>query len=564
MVSAERSRTGAQAIVDTLVQLGVSTVFGLPGVHNLALWEALRERPIRLVGVRHEQTAVYAADGRARCSGELGVALTTTGPGAANALAATGEAYAGHSPVVVVATDIPSTLRCPGVMRGVLHETRDQAAMFAPVVKATLVAESATQLPELMRRAAAHALAAPCGPVYLQIATDLLSAAAEPTTVAAALDGTAHPAAGVAGVVTAAPGDEAIDRAVAALHAAERPLVWAGSGAVAAGADAAVAELAGRLGAPVLETYGARGLLGADHPCRVGLPPHLPAVGALWDEADLVLAIGSDLDGMNTQNWLQPQPPTLIAINVDAVDAAKNYRVDVMLQGDARVLVERIVAALAERADGAAPAALATRLRALRVAERARLADEEPTALRFLDTLAATLPAGAPIVCDMCIPGYWVAALHPFALSRRLVYPVGWGTLGFGFPASIGAALDHPERVIAVVGDGGFMFACGELATVAQEQPELTVVLVDDGGYGMLRYDQAHSGSPAFGVDLATPDFVALARAFGVRVVAVDDVGDSLAAALRDELGSRGPGMIVVSAAMAPPPTTSPRWYRRR
>src|SRR3954447_8700756 len=132
--------TGAQVIVAALEDAGVEVAFGLPGVHNLALWEALRSSPIRLVGVRHEQAAAYAADGYARATGRLGVALTTTGPGAANTLAAVGEAWASRSPVLVVATDIPSTLRRPGAYRGILHETADQAAMFAPVVKSTHVA----------------------------------------------------------------------------------------------------------------------------------------------------------------------------------------------------------------------------------------------------------------------------------------------------------------------------------------------------------------------------------------------------------------------------------------
>src|SRR5258705_9700352 len=127
--------TGARLIVDLLEGRGVDVCFGLPGVHNLALWEALRESPIRLVGVRHEQAAAYAADGYARATGRLGVALTTTGPGAANTLGAVGEAWASRSPILVVATDIPSSLRRPGAYRGVLHECSDQAAMFAPVVK---------------------------------------------------------------------------------------------------------------------------------------------------------------------------------------------------------------------------------------------------------------------------------------------------------------------------------------------------------------------------------------------------------------------------------------------
>ena len=147
--------TGAQVIVAQLEDAGVEVCFGLPGVHNLALWEALRESPIRLVGVRHEQAAAYAADGYARASGKLGVALTTTGPGAANTLGAVGEAWASRSPILVIATDIPTTLRRPGVYRGVLHETSGQADMFAPVTRMVMVVEAAEQLASL----------APHGPV---------------------------------------------------------------------------------------------------------------------------------------------------------------------------------------------------------------------------------------------------------------------------------------------------------------------------------------------------------------------------------------------------------------
>src|SRR3954462_5292488 len=160
--------TGADVLVSALESLGVEAVFGLPGVHNLAAWEALRESPIRLIGVRHEEAAVYAADGYPRATGELGVALVTTGPGAANTLAATGEAWASGSPVLVVATDIPSTLRRPGEYRGVLHECTAQAAMFAPVTKAQFA------WPDV-QEAIDAALATPTRPVYLEIPTDLLS-----------------------------------------------------------------------------------------------------------------------------------------------------------------------------------------------------------------------------------------------------------------------------------------------------------------------------------------------------------------------------------------------------
>ena len=172
--TASATATGAGSVVSTLEQLDVGLAFGLPGVHNLAIWKALSGSPIRLVGVRHEQTAVYAADGFARATGRLGVALVTTGPGAANALAATGEAMASSSPVLVIATEIPSTLRRDRVYRGVLHETRDQTAMFRPVTKAVRMIAGADEIAEAVLECGRVAQAAPSGPVYLGIPTDLL------------------------------------------------------------------------------------------------------------------------------------------------------------------------------------------------------------------------------------------------------------------------------------------------------------------------------------------------------------------------------------------------------
>src|SRR5919112_75660 len=145
--------TGAALGVAALERAGVEVAFGLPGVHNLSLWRALGESPIRLVGVRHEQTAAYAADGYARATGKLGVALTTTGPGAANTLAAVGEAWACRQPILVIATDIPARVRRPGVWRGALHEETDQAAMFQPVVKEAIRVHSAEQIGPAVARA---------------------------------------------------------------------------------------------------------------------------------------------------------------------------------------------------------------------------------------------------------------------------------------------------------------------------------------------------------------------------------------------------------------------------
>ncbi|WP_028061679.1 thiamine pyrophosphate-binding protein [Candidatus Solirubrobacter pratensis] len=554
---------GAAVMVEELERAGVEVAFGLPGVHNLALWEALRSSSIRLVGVRHEQTAAYAADGYARATGRLGVALTTTGPGAANTLAGVGEAWASRSPILVIATDIPSGLRREGAYRGILHETAGQADMFAPVVKATHVAHTAGAVAGAAAAAIRDALAAPTRPVYLEISTDLLAAdvpdgrhdagagvAHAPVAAGAALAAsTSSPAAGPA--IALAPLDGALEQAVARIDAAARPLIWAGGGARDAGDE--VARLAGKLGAPVLTTYGAAGIL-SGHRCLVGLPPHAEPAGRLWDEADLVLAIGSDLDGVQTQNFAQPQPPALIAVSLEPVG---NYRVDVALTGEAAA----VTAALADRVT-ARDADPRERIAAVRAEACGAL---DATALRFLDAIRFALPGDAVLVADMCIPGYWLAGFYTPAVPRRLQVPLGWGTLGYAFPASLGPALAGGGPVVSVSGDGGFLYACGELATVAQERIPLTAVVVDDGGYGMLRYDQAKAGGTSYGVDLLTPDFAALAASFGIRAETVEGLDDEFGEALARHVADPEPSLLVAKTPvpLVPPPNTSPNWYRR-
>ncbi|MEC3978629.1 thiamine pyrophosphate-binding protein [Amycolatopsis sp. H20-H5] len=538
------SPTGAQHLADALTALGTEVVFGLPGVHNLPLWEALAATDIRLIGVRHEQTAGYAADGYARATGRLGVALVTTGPGAANTLGAVGEAMASAAPILVVATDIPSTLRRPGVVRGVLHETSDQQAMFAPITKGGFTVREPQQIAGTVRRAAALALRPQSGPVYLGIPTDFL------TTRAAARN---------------PPSSHARESELPDLAAAEellansrRPLIWAGGGALRAGAGEAIGKLAEKLVAPVITTFAARGLLPPDHPCLAPNPVHAPEVGALWDDADLVLAIGTDFDGLMTQNWLMPQPKKLIAINVDPDDAAKNYPPDLTLAGDAKALTEALTV---EQRPGIAE--LVERLAKIAAIVKHRVRDEEPQAADLLATFDEVLPEDTTIVSDMCVAGYWIGGFHKVRAPRRLAYPMGWGTLGYGFPASLGAAAAGTGRAVCVTGDGGFLFACGDLATLAQEQLPVTVIIVDDGGYGMLRYDQERAGLERRGVDWDSPDFVGLARSFGVHADRVSGFGRAFRRLLGEFIESDEPNVLVVRAKLKPPVNTSPRWYRR-
>jgi len=188
----------------------------------------------------------------------------------------------------------------------------------------------------------------------------------------------------------------------------------------------------------------------------------------------------------------------------------------------------------------------------------------DPEAAEFLTTLATSLPEDAVVVSDMCIPGYWLGGFHRTPAPRKLIYPLGWGTLGCAFPQALGTALAGGGPAVSISGDGGFLYACGELAAAAQEKIPVTAVVVDDGGYGMLRFDQELRGDPHLGVDLQSPDFEALARSFGVRAETVDGLGDAFEAKLQHHATLAEPTVLVARAALGPPPNVSPRWYRRK
>ena len=528
MVSA--SISVARQVLDTVALHGASTVFGLPGVHNLAFWRA-PDRPTPMV-VRHEQAAVYAADGWARSTGTLGAAVVTTGPGAANTVAAFGEAAAASSPVLLVASEIPQAQRRRGRLRGVLHESRDQAALFAPLARATFTPRSPAEVAQVLDQAIAAALRHPRGPVYLDVPADVLGQQAVP---APREHGWHEPD----------PDPGLLDAAAALLGG--KVVIWAGGGAVDAGPS--VAALAEHLGAPVVSTWQGRGCPPTDHPAAVGLPPHEPEVAALIGSADVLLAVGGDLDGMNTRNWSMPRPPVLVTVDPVPVpdpewspDAAVTGRIGEALRG----LLERV------------PKRLPWAEADLRGPVLARLAADPATAeaVALVEAVQSARGPDTVLVCDMAVAGYWVGGYAAAPGPRRLAYPVGWGTLGFGLPAALGpAAAGYPT--IAVCGDGGLMMALGELATLVQQRLPVVVLVVDDGGYGMLRYDQEVAGHPRVGVDLVTADFPALAAAFGLPAVSVDGIAD-----LPDALGQAvGPCLVHVTTRLTPPRTTSPRWH---
>ncbi len=551
--------TVAGRLLEQMAAAGAATVYGLPGVHNLAFWRAGRigqdpedghdgaeDGLPRIVNVRHEQTAVYAADGFARASGRPGFALVTTGPGAANAAGAFGEAAASRSPVVLVASEVPRAVVEAGV-RGALHQSSDQAGMFRPLAKAVFTPRTPDDAVADVAAAIRQAMTAPQGPVYVDVPADVLGAPAP-----------AAPADRALAAPRVVPQDPAgLEQAAAVLAGAATVAVWAGGGVVQADAAAALALVAERLRAPVLTTFAGRGLLPPEHPCLVPLPPHEPEVEALLARAEALLVVGSELDGMNTKNLSLALPPAVVNVNVDPGRLAVPGRAVHGVAADAGWALAELARRLPGRGSGLAddvPRVVAGVWR--RLGDDPRTAD----ATRLVGIVQDLATARATVVVDMAIAGYWLAGYLAPARPRRLQYPMGWGTLGYALPASVGAAAGAAEPVLVVCGDGGAMFALGELATLAQEELPVTVLVVDDGGYGMLRFDQRHEAAPR-GTDLRTPDFPALAAAFGIPAEDVEGVGDPLARALGRALSSGEPRLVRCRAALFPPRTTSPRWH---
>lgn len=548
MTEFDRDRTVAETIVDILVDQGVDVAFGIPGVHNLALWEAARTNPsLEIVGVRHEQAAVYAADGVARRTRRPAAAFTITGPGAANAAGAFGEAASCGSPVVLIATEVAKRDRSARGSFGRVHGSPNQAAMFEHLAKRVFRIRSSSDTARLVREALCLAQAAPQGPVFLDVPTDILSAAVR---------GEDRPA-----VEPAALPAADVDELLAALSRSDRPLIWAGGGAASDDASKVVRELARRLGAPVLTTFAGRGIVTLRDAGWVGYPVHEPEVLDLMARSDLMLGLGSAFDGMNTRNWDLPFPADIFTINV-----APTHLVEESVPHTA--IVDDVVRAGTAVLDGltAQERAAWADLDALRKSVRDRFADgdREPAAASVLAAVDAALARGDAVLADMAIAGYWTAGYAQPIEPRQLQYPVGWGTLGFALPAAIGAAWHARRggrRTLVVCGDGGFMFAIGELATIRENRLPVTILVVDDGGYGMLRFDQAVSGMEHFGVDLWVPDIGRLAQSFDIPAITVasDDPGMLRDALLAGDVDS-GPSLVYLPARLAPPRTTSPRW----
>ena len=523
-------------MVESLQALGARALFGLPGVHALPIWEALRESQIRTYGFRTELNAGFAAHGCAQVSGSPVPLVVSTGPGALNSLTALMEAASAHVPVVAIASQVPTAFMGRG--RGYLHELPNQLGSFAPIVKWAATANTAEQVPALIAEAWRRAGTPPSGPTYVEIPTDILSGATAIPRVGE-LDGDP--------LTLPLPPDSALADAARMLSTLPDPVIWAGGGVLRSGGWQALAELADRLGAPVSTTYMGKGAFPDDHPLAVGSACDDRAFQELLASAGVVLCVGTELGAETTGQYALKFSGKLVQIDADQARIGATYPA-LGLVGDARAVLKELTARIAGRPrDGHGEA----RARAVRDRIQLGLEAQGRTLERqLLRTIRSALPRDAITAWDMTILGYWAAAHYAALEPRTFLYPLGSGTLGYAWPAALGAKAWLPDTpALAVVGDGGFLYGLAELMSARQHGINANLLLIDDGGYGILREYQRDAYGESHGVDLTQPDFEALFAACGVP--ALGTTAEHIEADLAWALEVRGPAAVVLHERLA-------------
>lgn len=535
---------GGDLLVQTLRGLGIDTVFGVVSVHNLPLVEAV-DRELRFVPVRHEASAVNAADAYGRARGAVGCALTSTGTGAGNAAGALIEALSAGSAVLHVTGQIDSAHLGSG--RGFIHETKDQLGMLAAVSKHAATVPSAAEAGEVLQQAAAHALAAPCGPASVEWPIDLQYAAQDLGASRVFQDLPAAPS----------PDAAALDAAAELLASARRPLIWAGGGATRAGGELAV--VLEQLGAGLLTSNSGRGAVPEDHLRVVGNFGASPVGRGLLAEADALLTVGTHFRSNETGDYSLELPAAHVQIDIDDAALGRVYPARYALHGDAARTLAELSRRIERHAVETGPATdpqWTERVRSAREEARARLHDSIGPQAAVCDAIRAALPRRAVVARDVTIPSSsWGNRLLELYDPRDNVFPRGGG-IGQGLGMGIGAALARPgEPVVVMAGDGGLAVHLGELLTLAQEQPDLTLLVFNDGGYGVLRNMQDRYAERRSGVDLATPDFASLARAAGLPYACIASA-DEAAPVIAEAVGAGGPVLVEVDLAALGPMKT--------
>ena len=529
---------GAQVLVEQLASEGVDTVFALPGVQIMGIFDALydaRER-IRLIQTRHEQATTYMAYGYAKATGRAGVAIVVPGPGALNAASGLGTAYAASTPVLLISGQISSGSL--GKDQGQLHEVNDQLDVFRPITKWTHRVKTSQEIPEAVHEAMHQLQSGRPRPVELELPPDLLAGECK----VQAFEPVAYP--------PATGSESKLSAAAQLLAAAHSPVILAGGGTVISGASQELLELATFIQAPVMTTQQGKGIVPEEHDLAIGV--NYAMVGPAREvvpECDVILAVGTrflfrDLPIREDQKVIQ--------IDVDPQVLGKNYPAEIAIEADAREALAQLIGHL--RAKTSPASGRGEAIAAYKTAFREKLQRLAPEQVRIIRTLRECLADDAVLVSGITNVGSWSHYAYPTRQPRTYVTSSYFGTLGYAFPTALGAQAAFPNRqVVAVCGDGGFLYGLQELSTAVQYGLNVIVLLFNNNSYGASEWQQTHDyGGRYIGTELLNPDFVQLAESFGA--VGLRSTPEKLEGSLREALAAQKPVVLEIALPNMMPP----------
>ncbi len=519
----------AQAIVATLESKGVATLFGVPGAQTYDLFDAIGKSDIKLIGARHEQATAYMAFGYAKSTGEAGVFSVVPGPGVLNASAALCTAFGASTPILCITGQVPSEFIGSG--KGALHELPDQLATLRSITKWAQRIDTPEQAHALVIEAFAQMETGRPQPVALEVPWDIFGACAEielptiePDTEKTALTSNI----------------KGIDAAVALIKKATNPMILVGGGAL--GATDNILPLAEWLQAPTVSFRSGRGIVSDENPlgfnCAQG--------SRVWPQTDLLIAIGSRME-LTWARWLGPNQPKdlkIIRLEIDQ-DEIDRHPVDVAIKADTKTSVSALLTAV--KAEVSPQLSRKDQFSSIKAELDAEINAKVQPQLSYLQAIREVLPRDGFLVEEISQMGFASYFGFPIYQPRTFVTCGYQGTLGFGFPTALGVKVAHPDKaVVSISGDGGFMFGVQELATAVQYGINLVTLVFNNGAFENVRRDQQrfYAGNLQ-GSLLHNPDFVHLAKSFGVRGYRVESP-TSLKKSLDKALQENAPALIEV------------------
>ncbi|MFT4276228.1 MAG: thiamine pyrophosphate-binding protein [Rhodopseudomonas sp.] len=518
--------TGGEAIVQGLVAHGVDTVFGLPGAQIYGLFDGFAKAQLKVIGARHEQACGYMAFGYARASGKPGVFSVVPGPGVLNASAALLTAFGCNEPVMCLTGQVPSAYLGKG--RGHLHEMPDQLATLRSFIKWAERIEYPGNAPALVARAFQEMMSGRRGPVALEMPWDVFTQATE-TGAAQKLDPIAPPV----------PDPDRVAAAAKLIAASKRPMIFVGAGALAAGDE--ILELAEMIDAPVVAFRSGRGIVSNRH--ELGLT--FAAAYQLWPQTDLIIGIGTRMELPTTFRWpFRPEGLKSVRIDIDPAEM-RRFAPDAAIVSDSKAGA-RALADAVSKAGYSKTKGRRDEIRAATAKTNDAIQAIQPQ-MSYLKILREVLPDDAIVTDELSQVGFASWYGFPIYQPRTFLTSGYQGTLGSGFPTALGAKVACPDKpVVAITGDGGFMFGVQELATAVQYNIGVVTLVFDNSAYGNVRRDQVNLfDGRVVASDLVNPDFVKLAESFGVGAARVTSP-DHFRPALEKALAAGGPQLIAI------------------